>query len=178
MKSWKQILPYLLLNIVVSALTTLAVLWGWERTRQASPPTNDPPENEISSAPKLTTTSPQQPPLSVAVAEPTLIPLDQIVIEIENVFGVGDINNEVVRLKRLGDGELSLAGWLLRNQRGNSYTFPNLNFITGAIEVYTRVGVDTVIELHWGREQAAWRAGEMVQLFDSEGNLRASYQIP
>ncbi len=178
MKSWKQILPYLLLNIVVSALTTLAILWGWERNRQTHPSPSDPEHGEISTIPQLTITTSQEPPSSLTVATPTLLPLDQKVIEIENVFGVGDINNEVVRLKRLGEGELSLAGWQLRNQRGNNYIFPNLTFITGAIEVYTRVGIDTVIELHWGREQAAWRAGEMVQLFDSEGNLRASYQIP
>jgi hypothetical protein len=33
MKSWKQVLPFLILNIIVSAATTLAVLMLWDRTQ-------------------------------------------------------------------------------------------------------------------------------------------------
>lgn len=36
MNSWKRLLPYLLLNILVSACTTLAVVYTWDRVRTGS----------------------------------------------------------------------------------------------------------------------------------------------
>ena len=37
MKQWKRILSFLLLNVLVSACTMLAVLYGWDRMRGATP---------------------------------------------------------------------------------------------------------------------------------------------
>lgn len=100
-------------------------------------------------------------------------------IQIQNVFGVGDIDNEVVQLKRAGTGDLWLTGWQLKDQNGHTFTFPKLLLNKdGAVQVYTRAGPDTVIELHWGLSSAVWHTGELVSLLDPHGVLQASYQIP
>ncbi len=167
MRSWKQILPYIILNIIISALTTLGVLWFWDHNLRASLPTQS------------SNTAVIDPAASNGQTPPTLPAVDETVIQIQNVFGVGDLQSEVVRLKRLGEGELWLTGWTLEDEDGHKYVFPELRLNKdAAVEVYTRAGPDTVIELHWGLSEAVWRTGELVVLKDPQDNLRASYRIP
>jgi hypothetical protein len=166
MSSWKRLIPYLLLNVLVSALTTLGVLFAWDalhpRLQAAAPPANA----QNSGA------------LPVTADSSTQIPLDQTVIQVETIFGVGDLQNESVRLVRQGSGDLAMKGWKLKDENGHVYTFPSLDFINGAIEVRTTSGTDSAIELHWGLEAPVWRPGETASVFDPQGNLRASYKIP
>ncbi len=164
MKSFnKALLPYIILNIFVSAATTLGVILIWEAVRQARPP-------EIVG---------QAAPTQVAILpDATLPPLNESLITIETVFGAGDLKNETVRFVRQGQGDLMLYGWRVVDEDGNGYTFPNVNFITGAIELSTRSGSDTVIELFWGLDSAIWQSGETVKLLDPQGNLRSTYEIP
>ncbi len=168
MKTWKRLIPYLLLNILVSAATTLGVLYWWDSVqRPAARPGGSTPIAEPASAAL-------QP-----VETPTLPSLDVAVIKVQNVFGTGDLGTEAVRLQRVGDGELWLTGWQLKDGDGNLYTFPQLLMNKdAAVEVYTKAGPDSVIELHWGLQQPVWASGEEVRLFDPEGNLRAKYVIP
>jgi len=109
--------------------------------------------------------------------KPTAVP--EGVIVIKNVVGAGDINTERVLLKFTGEGELSMVGWRLEDQDGNSFEFPALTLFTdGAVYIFTKPGTNSVIELFWGRDQPVWQSGEAVTLLDNEGNLRASYTIP
>jgi LysM repeat protein len=111
-------------------------------------------------------------------ASPTLSG-DEAQVTIDNVFGVGDLDTERVVLRRTGLGELSLAAWQLRDQDGNIYIFPQLTlYQDGAVNVYTRSGTNTVVDLFWNRSYAVWRSGELVSLYDTAGILRASFTIP
>ncbi len=111
-------------------------------------------------------------------ASPTLSG-DEAQVTIDNVFGVGDLDTERVVLRRTGLGELSLAAWQLRDQDGNIYIFPQLTlYQDGAVNVYTRSGTNTVVDLFWNRSSAVWRSGELVSLYDTAGILRASFTIP
>lgn len=165
MTSWKRTLPFLLLNIVVSAVTTFLVLTWWEQGHRAAlPATQSAPTTAAATLnPALSTAQP-------AGSDYHLV--------IENVFGVGDLANEVVVIQREGDTDLALTGWKLRDESGKEYTFPNLTLKNGAIRVYTRSGADSVIELFWGQKEAIWEAGELVTLVDPQGTLQASYRIP
>ena len=166
MRSFKRILPFILLNIILSAATTLAVLYWWDKTQKAVLPD-----------PQLFTSVTAQ--VRNPTNQVTRTVQNQAEIQIQNVFGVGDIDNEVVQLKRTGDGDLLLTGWQLKDQNGDTYTFPKLLLNKdGAVQVYTNAGPDTVIELHWGLKSAIWHTGEMVSLLDPQGVLQASYQIP
>lgn len=165
MTSWKRILPFLLLNIVVSALTTFLVLTWWEQSHRAAlPAAQNPPANVSPALATLPTVD--------------LAPVGDTHVSIENVFGVGDYQTEAVEIRRESETDLVLTGWKLRDESGHEYTFPNLTLKNGAIRVYTRTGADSVIELFWGLPEAVWQPGEIVTLVDPQGTLRASYQIP
>ena len=171
MNFWKRIFPYLILNIIISAATTLLVLTLWDRVQHPQLPagTGGIPESTLASNPGADQT-PQ--------AQATLPPLDQPVIRIETVIGAGDLSTETVQLQRVGEGELQLAGWRLE---GNNlkYTFPALTLNkNGSVRLYSRSGQSTVIELYWGLESAAWKNGDTITLYDSNGDQRASYVIP
>jgi len=160
----RRLFPYLILNIIVSAATILTILWLWDRSRNVDLPVLTP-------LPVASTPTPED--------TPTLPPLDRPVILIKNVFGTGDLQNEVILLNRQGEGKLELTGWQLKDGNGHSYTFPKLVLNQdGAVQIYTRAGADSVIELHWGLDQPIWKSGMTVSLLDPIGNLRASFHIP
>jgi hypothetical protein len=100
-------------------------------------------------------------------------------IQIVTVVSAGDLDGERVLLKRTGSGELSLSGWSLGDQDGHTYTFPQLTLYQGgAVNVYTRLGQDTVVDLYWGLSNPVWESGETATLYDDQGNIRASFAIP
>jgi hypothetical protein len=175
MRSFKRILPFIILNVIISAATTLAVLYWWDKTQRPVLPDPRLFSNTSSQV------SPTNPPTLTGspTSQITSTALNQTIIQIQNVFGVGDIDNEVVQLKRAGNGDLWLTDWQLKDQNGHTFTFPKLLLNKdGAVQVFTHAGPDTVIELHWGLKSAVWRTGELVSLLDPQGILRASYQIP
>jgi LysM repeat protein len=117
-------------------------------------------------------------PKATATSTPTQIGEEPQVI-IENVIGVGVLATERVEILRTGDGELSLAGWSLEDGKGSLYTFPMLTlFKGGAINLNTRTGQDTVVDLFWGLTAPIWKSGKTVYLYDAENQLRSKYTIP
>ncbi|MEN6523927.1 MAG: lamin tail domain-containing protein [Anaerolineaceae bacterium] len=162
MKIPKNWLPFLLVNIIVSAATVLIVLTIWTLVRQNS-----------TSPSSYVATQGSQPQ-----TKPTLPSMDKQVINIENVFGAGDLESEVVRIRMVGDTPLLMQDWTLQDSDGNIFTFPDLTLYSGVVEVYTRSGNNTVISLYWGLSQPIWQQGELVSVYDPDGNLRSSYQIP
>jgi LysM repeat protein len=100
-------------------------------------------------------------------------------VKITSVIAAGDLASEHVFLTRTGDGELSLAGWQLRDEDGNVYVFPQLElFEDGAVNVWTTSGSPTVVDLYWGLQTPVWESGEKVTLRDDQGDVRATYTIP
>lgn len=100
-------------------------------------------------------------------------------VTIESVVGAGDLGSERVMLARTGPGELSLAGWQLLEEDGAVFTFPQLNlFEGGAVNLYTRSGQSTVVELYWGLGAPVWDSGETVVLLDADGNVHATFRVP
>lgn len=141
-----------------------------------SPPdeTEPPPEEEPPVSPTIAATQP------TATGEPPIPGTGQVLID--SVVGAGDLATERVLLKRAtgaGGGELSLEGWQLEDEDGNTFIFPQLTlFEAGAIILNTRSGQDTVIALYWGLDEAVWEPGETVTLLDQEGRVHATYTIP
>jgi hypothetical protein len=100
-------------------------------------------------------------------------------VDIAAVIGAGDLGSERVQLRGLGDGTLSLTDWQLRDEDGNVYTFPQITlFGSGAVEIYSTTGVDTVVALYWNSGEAIWESGEAVTLLDDSGVLQATYNVP
>lgn len=174
MKFWRRIFPYLILNVVISAATTLLVLTLWDRTQTPALPLS------TGGGPAAVSTLPAEPTGDLTPQlTPTLPPLETPVIEIEAIIGAGDLETETVVLKRVGEGELLLTGWMISNGRGNEFTFPDLVLNkNGSVRLYTRSGANSVIELYWSLAESVWRSGDTATLTDSQGNVRATYSLP
>lgn len=228
MKQSRRLFLFLLLNIIVSACTTLAVLVFWDQARGPLPKGLLPEALSKLGAPAATApaaalnpAAPQPTPAqefviyqvqagdtfeSVAaafkvsvqellavngLAEAKPLEAGQVLrvpaqpkgsVLIESVIGAGDLNSERVLLKYQGEGELSLIGWRIEDGKGNVFIFPQSPQLTlfggGAVNVYTKTGVNSVIDLFWGLDKPIWSTGSTVTLLDAQGNVHAFYQVP
>jgi len=166
MRSQKSLFWFLLLNVVVSLTATLTAIWIWEQYKQ----------NNSSAIVVQSSSSEKQ---SETIVVRGLPPTDLQLVHIENVFGMGDINNEAVLIRVTGISTLWLEGWVVSDMEGNSYTFPALKLNDGgAINLYTKAGSNSAIALFWGMQKPVWQAGETITITDYDGNIRAEYVIP
>lgn len=150
----KRLLVYLVINIIVSAATTLTVLVIWSSLTFSGP--------NIGGDPTATQANSSSGQVSISA-----------------IIGADDLANEHVVIENTGSQDLSLAGWLLRDQNGNEYHFPALVLHPGAeVNVFTRQGEDSASDLYWGRSVTVWISGELAELFDPSETLQASYTAP
>ncbi len=163
----RRLFFYLLLNVFVSACVTGAILFWYDRNYRAS--------LAPVAAPAISSGS----GTAAAPASKTLSPQTDIAVEIESIVGAGTLSAETTVIHYSGAGQINLAGWQLKDENGNTFTFPQLTLYTnGAVQVHTATGTDTVIDLYWGIAQAVWGSGENARLYDAQGNLRAVYRVP
>ena len=160
----RKLIQYLLLNVFVSASVTGGILFWYDRnSRAVSQPA------VVQAAPASSDSAP-----AASADLQTDIP-----VKISSVVGSGVLTSEVVIIKFEGEGELDLTSWQLKDDDGNTFTFPKVTlYPNGAVQVHTNVGTDTVIDLYWGIGEPVWDSGEEARLFDSQGNLRAVYRVP
>jgi len=162
----RRLVLYLLLNIFISTCVTGAILFWYDRNYRAT----------LAPIPQVVV-----PTQSGEVVEPLeTLPADaQVPVEIVSVVGAGTLETEVVVVRFSGEGELDLASWQLKDENGNTFTFPQLIlFPDGAVQIHTTSGSDTVIDLYMGRRDPIWESGEVAKLFDPQDNLRALYRVP
>jgi LysM repeat protein len=229
MKSWKRLLFYLTLNVVVSACTVLAVLFAWDQLSGPVPrgllpkalssfssgATSTPPAVESGTPVVQVTPTEEYLIYQVAagdtfesLAEKYGVGVDELIavngfkrsqpigegevlripvhasggVSIDSVIGAGDLDSERVLLKHSGEGELSLVGWRLEDGQGNIFIFPQfpqlILYQGGAVNVYTKAGTNTVVDLFWGMTQPVWESGDLVTLKDPQGEVRATYKVP
>jgi len=164
MKDKKSWLPFLLINIFVSAAVTGGILFWYDRTyRQATLP----------SAPLSV------PAAAAATPAATIDPDAEISVEIVSVIGAGTLDAEMVLVRYTGEQELNLAGWHLEDEDKHVFAFPQLTlYPDGAVQVHTIAGQNTVVDLYWGLRQSVWESGETATLLDAQGVERASYEVP
>ncbi len=160
----RKLIQYLLLNVFVSASVTGGILFWYDRNSRAV------------TQPAVVQASPANGESSSSVSADLQT---DIPVKISSVVGSGVLASEVVIIKFEGDGQLDLTSWQLKDDNGNTYTFPKVTlYPSGAVQVHTVAGTDTVIDLYWGIGDAVWNSGEEARLFDSQGNLRAVYKVP
>lgn len=160
----RKLIQYLLLNIFVSASVTGGILFWYDRNSRAV------------SQPAVVQQSAPISDVGAAISDELQT---DIPVKISSVVGAGAANSEIVVIKFEGEGALDLASWQLKDENGNTFTFPKLTlYPNGAVQVHTNAGTDTVIDLYWGLGDAIWSSGENARLFDGQGNLRAIYRVP
>jgi hypothetical protein len=162
--------PYVLINVIVSALTTIIILSVWYAREHKSPayallktPVSD--EAVFSSA--------------LDKFQPTLPSLEADTLQIKNIYGNGDLQTEFIQIEMIGSGDLWLTGWQIVDANKHSYTFPRLQLHSGGtINLYTKVGFDSVTDLYWGSTEPLWSSGNSITILDSENQIRVEYPIP
>ena len=149
----RRLVLYLLLNALVSALVTGAILFFYDHANQKTNcGTSDP--------------------------GPTLASGD-IKVEIINVTGTGVLASEAIIIQNKGEAALLLTGWMLKDSQGGIFTFPQLTLYPGGIvQVHTGTGTNTAADLYWQGSVAVWKSGELVALYDIHSIARAFYRVP
>jgi len=174
MNQAKKLLFYIVLNIIVSAVTILGVLYIWEKTQL-----KDVLLESGSSSPEAS---------SAAEGEDGGEGGQDLLIEIGEVGGIGNLATEYIRLIRPdsdpGD-TVSLQGWRLMDEDDQDYDIleqsglPSLELHgQGAINIYSKEGASTPIELYLGLSEPTWEPGETVSLVDPDGKVHDTYLIP
>jgi len=149
----RRLFLYLLLNAVVTVLVAWAVLYFYNRS-------NPPPDcSTIEPAPTLAS----------AVVK----------VEILSVSGTGSLQNETVLIQNNDTTDLTLTGWTLKDNQGDTYTFPQVTiFPGGALRVHTGGGTDQASDLYWQLSTPVWKSGQLVVLYDPQDIARAFYRVP
>jgi len=174
MNQAKKLLFYIVLNIIVSAVTILGVLYIWEKTQLKD---------------VLLETGSDSLETSSTLGEETGEESDSgLLIEIGEVGGVGNLATEYVRLTRPNSDPgdtVSLQGWRLRDENENDYIIldqsglPSLDLHgQGAVNIYSKEGVSNPIELYLSLTEPMWEPGETVTLIDPNGIVHDTYMIP
>jgi hypothetical protein len=149
----RRLVLYLLLNVLVSALVSGAILLYYDRANHKT---------------------------DCATSETIPTPASSgVKAEIVGVTGVGVLASESVTIQNKGDMEFLMTGWTLKNSQGSTYTFPQLTLYPGAtVQVHTGSGTDTAANLFWQRTAPVWESGELAALYDTQNIVRAFYRIP
>ncbi len=180
MKNKSRLLAYLLINILVSATTTLAVLWLWERAHPRPVVSERPANLIVDKQNQQDQVSEPQPAEEAPISEPTQ-PLfssgEQV--EIHLIVGAGNLDLEYVEIRNNGEDPVDLTGWLLINESNEQFTFPGMILNSGgAVKILSRAGTNTVIELYWQADTPIWRSGGTARLLNARGELVTTYSIP
>lgn len=174
MNQAKKLIFYIVLNIIVSAATILAVLTIWEKTQLKDVLLESSVSSSESSSQGEEGTSEE--------GSSTLL------IEIGEVGGVGNLATEYVRLTRPNSDPgdtVSLRGWRLVDEDEQDYIILDQSGLAtldlhgqGAVNIYSKAGNSNPIELYLGLEEPMWEPGETVTLLDPSGNPHDTYLIP
>ena len=177
MQTKKRLLYFVLLNIVVSALTTFIVVSLLNRNFTPAAPAVSNSAAEDGGLESAGDDAPSTEGEDPGEGEQVNVAIGQL--EIDTVVGAGDLNSERVLVRHIGNQEVSLVGWELQDEDGNVFYFPALTmFSGGAVTVYSQSGTNTVVEMFWGQTEAVWSVGEKATLVDPNGNVQAVFVVP
>jgi hypothetical protein len=149
----RKLVTYLVINIIISAATTLIVIALWMQFT-------------VNDKPAFISTNSQ---FSAIDSQ----------LRITAIIGAGDVDTERVTIEHVGDEDLSLSGWKLSDSGSAEYRFPALVLHPGAqVTIHTRSGDDTASDLYWDRQISVWTTGEAARLLDASGQPQATYTVP
>ena len=115
----------------------------------------------------------------IAASQTAPPPPDDSKIRIVSIVGVDDLATEHIQIRSVSSDALALEGWRLETNDGLEYYFPKITlFEHGAVDLYTRAGINSVVALYWGRSTPIFQSGDRAVIYDAEGNVQAVYSIP
>ncbi len=157
-----------MLNIFISAVTTVIVLIFWDASHKVAEP-------QPSGAGEPTQA------INLSECEGTIPESAEVLLEVVNVTGIGDIVKEEITIKYRGTDTVCLNGWVIKGRGNNEYAFPRFYqlFTEGVqIKLRSRIGEDTALELYWDLKEAAWSSGDVIKVVDARGSIHSTFVIP
>jgi hypothetical protein len=179
MKNKSRLIAYIFLNILISAATTLGVLWLWDQIHP-QPQTSAGMMTPAPSRQESSSQSAQETVEKSTTSEPALTFINEdIQVIIRTIVGAGNLDVEYVEIFNQSEGPVDLSGWQLKDENDNTFVFPALILNSeGSVKVLTKQGTNTVIELYWQADVPIWQSGEVANLTDANGNSISTYSIP
>jgi LysM repeat protein len=102
-------------------------------------------------------------------------------IQISEVIGPGQVEQEAVVMTNMGTALADMLGWTLSDGDGNVYTFPNFRLWGNgsSVTVHSRVGEDgnPPSNFFWGKLAPVWSPGEVATLEDGDGNVVDTFTV-
>ena len=158
----RRLLSFLLLNILVSACVTGTILFWYDRNLKA---TSSSPSFALPADPEA------------GAANPSLAASADV--QIVSIVGADNLGAEVVILRYVGDGQIDLSNWQLKDESSNIFLFPSITLVNGgSIQLHTAAGTNTVVDLYWNLSAPIWSSGETASLYDADGKLVVTYKAP
>lgn len=160
--------------IPVGGVPQVTATWTAIPTVTGTPIPFEPPSAQLTAtvlAPPDSTPTEQPTPLTMASG---------FRLEITEIVGAGDVEQEVVVIVNLGELLADMAGWTLSDAEGNTYVFPNYRlWPAGRVVVHSRIGQDgsPVSSLFWGELEPIWSPGEVATLRNAVGELVTTYVV-
>lgn len=155
MNSRRRLFFYVFVNIFLSALVTGTILYFYNRLYPKNCSTTLPVASQAPGSP------------------------DSLAVAIVGINGTGVLGDEAVIVQNTGSSSLVLTGWMLKNNVGAAYTFPELTLYPGGmVELHTKSGSNTASDLYWQRSASVWSSGELAALYDTQNIARAFYRVP
>jgi len=92
---------------------------------------------------------------------------------IHETHGLGDdVEDEYVTFRNAGDDTLNLSGWVVKNEDGQRFVFPDgFTLDSGQnVTVHSGSGLDTETEVYWGATSVVWGDdGDTITVRTAEG---------
>ena len=161
----RRLILYLLLNILISACVTSAILFWYDRTYRSV---------------SISTVQPAGQALNLgAVPQLTLDPQTDIPVEIVSVIGAGTLNAEWVVVAYKGEDQINLTLGSCETRTDMSLCSLK-SFCTkmAPCKSIPRLGRIRSSTYSGTAGEPVWQSGEEAQLFDPSGNMRAKYKVP
>ena len=198
MSKFVKILLLILLNVIVSASVTYAVLYYWDNIRtpdvtynliptlmqqaeavQNTPEAEDPGSGPVTETTTVTEEPTPEPAEETPVTEPTPV-IRGAKVGIAIIRNPGNLASEALRIVSNTDEVVSLENWTLEDAEGHLLKFPNIQLLRKGIfvEVYSRSGHTTPYEIYWNCDTSVWQPGETAVLRDVFGQIQATYRVP
>lgn len=190
----RQWVVVVLVNIVISAITTILVARVLTRPMDVAPLPISTPIAAATATPRAAVVPTATPAVAPPVAPtptpqtagstptrpaptPTSPPAaERANVLISNVNFPGQRQRESVVIANAGD-LIDLRGWTLSSPRGVVYTFPAVTLFRDTfINIYTTTGADVNSDLFMNRTEAAWLVGDVVTL-SRNGQPVATYTV-
>lgn len=186
--NWKQWLALAIINMILSAITTLFVVQaltaapkspaGTTALPNASPAAATRP---ISNAAPVPTSPPAATKPAAAAVPPATAPAPAATtgdarIKI-SLSSLGQLQLERIVISNEGDN-IDLKDWKISTPRGVNYKFKNVVvFKDSFVNLNSTAGADSSTDLYMGRTDAAWKSGDIITLEANDGRKIAIFEV-